>query len=35
MKRLMVKSSLVGLAVALIAMNADAQRSGKNKKSAK
>ena len=29
MKRLMVKSSLVGLAVALIAMNADAQRSKK------
>lgn len=29
MKRLMVKSSVVGLAVALIAMNADAQRSGK------
>ena len=31
MKRLMVKSSLVGLAVALIAMNADAQRSGKKR----
>jgi len=29
MKRIMVKSSLVGLAVALIAMNADAQRSKK------
>jgi len=29
MKRLMVKSTLVGLAVALIAMNADAQRSKK------
>src|SRR5678815_2314166 len=31
MKRLMVKSSLVGLAVALIAVNADAQRSGKKR----
>ena len=31
MKRIMVKSSLVGLAVALIAMNADAQRSGKKR----
>ena len=31
MKRIMVKSSLVGLAVAFIAMNADAQRSGKKR----
>src|SRR5215467_9619742 len=31
MKRLMVKSSLVGLAVALIAINADAQRSGRKR----
>ena len=31
MKRLMVKSSLVGLSVVLIAMNADAQRSGKKR----
>jgi gliding motility associated protien GldN len=31
MKRLMVKSSVLGLAVALIAMNADAQRSGKKR----
>ena len=31
MKRLMVKSCLVGLAVVLIAMNADAQRSGKKR----
>src|SRR6185436_6535072 len=31
MKRSMVKCSLVGLAVVLIAMNADAQRSGKKR----
>jgi gliding motility associated protien GldN len=31
MKRTMVKSSLIGLAVALVALNADAQRSGKKR----